>query len=446
MASQAQALQLQDDQQVQQGIESPRWSLATRVIFRFCFVYFTLFCASNQILNCVIPVYINIPELGTTWPMRQVTLWTAAHVFHVAGPLAYGASGSGDRTFDWVLTFCLLVFSILATAVWSVLDRKRQNYAALHKWFWLAIRFCLAGQMFTYGIDKIIPVQMPYPGLGRLLEPLGNFSPMGVLWASIGASPAYEMFAGSAEMLGGVLLIFPRTAIFGAMVCLADMIQVFTLNMTYDVPVKLLSFHLILLSLFVFAPRLQRIVSFFFLNRPVEPCTPPPLFRTSLANRIALAAQVILAMTLIGLNAYTSVNSWHSYGGGAPKSALYGIWNVDQLSIDGQVRAPLLTDPDRWRRIFFGVPSRMGFQRMDDSFVGYGASINAKDGTLLLTKDSDKNWKASFAFQRPAQDRLILDGAMDGHKLHMQLQLVDRSKLELVKGHFRWIQETPYNR
>ena len=29
------------------------------------------------------------------------------------------------------------------------------------------------------------------------------------------------------------------------------MIQVFMLNMTYDVPVKLLSFHLILLSLFL---------------------------------------------------------------------------------------------------------------------------------------------------------------------------------------------------
>ena len=56
---------------------------------------------------------------------------------------------------------------------------------------------------------------------------------------------SYEIFAGCAETLGGILLLTPRTTTLGALVCLADMIQVFMLNMTYDVPVKLFSFHLI---------------------------------------------------------------------------------------------------------------------------------------------------------------------------------------------------------
>jgi hypothetical protein len=446
MASQAQAVPMQDEQPVQQEVQIPRWSLATRVVFRFCFVYFTLFCASTQILGSVIPWYVNIPELSTVWPMRQITLWTAAHVFHVTQPPIYQSTGSGDKTFDWVFTFCLLVFSILATAIWSILDRKRQNYQALHKWFWFAMRFCLASQMLEYGMAKVIPQQMPYPSLGRLLEPFGNLSPMGVLWASIGASPAYEIFAGSAELIGGLLLVFPRTAILGALVCLADMTQVFMLNMTYDVPVKLLSFHLLLLSLFVLAPRLQRLVTCLFLNRAVEACAPLHLFRSSWANRIALAAQVIFAMALIGLSLNSHIERWHTYGGGAPKSPLYGIWNVDQLSIDGQVHPPLVTDLERWRRVIFSAQTRMGYQRMDDSFVGYPAAINVKDGTLVLTKDGDKNWKASFTFQRPAQDRLTLDGVMDGHKLHMQLELFDRNKFLLVQTGFHWIQDRPFNR
>ena len=57
----------------------------------------------------------------------------------------------------------------------------------------------------------------------RLIEPFGNFSLMGVLWASIGASRPYEIFAGCAETLGGILLIFPRTTTLGALVCLLDM-------------------------------------------------------------------------------------------------------------------------------------------------------------------------------------------------------------------------------
>jgi hypothetical protein len=104
--------------------------------------------------------------------------------------------------------------------------------------------------MLSYGMIKAIPLQMPAPGLTRLLEPFGRFSPMGVLWYSIGASRPYEIFAGCAELAGGILLFIPQTATLGALICLADSIQIFTLNMTYDVPVKPFSFHLIVLSLF----------------------------------------------------------------------------------------------------------------------------------------------------------------------------------------------------
>jgi len=344
------------------------------------------------------------------------------------------------------LLVCTLVVAVLATVAWSILDRKRENYVTLYKWFRLFIRICLAGQMFGYGWAKAVPLQMPYPYLTRLLEPFGNFSPMGVLWSSIGASPAYEVFAGCAEMLGGILLIVPRTTTLGALVCLADMTQVFMLNMTYDVPVKLLSFHLILMSLFLLAPDLQRLANLFLLNRPAGPSTQPSLFATTRANRIALVAPVMIGVWLRGMNAYGSWTGWHLYGGGSPKSALYGIWNVDQLTIDGQSRSPLITDYGRWRRVIFDIPSRMAFQRMDDSLARYGAAIKVNDQTLALTKDDDKNWKASFTFQRPTPDQLILDGDMDSHKLHMQLQLLDREKFLLVNRGFHWIQENPFNR
>src|SRR6202012_5647978 len=116
-----------------------------------------------------------------------------------------------------------------------------------------------ASQLISYGLAKEFPMQMPYPGLTRLLEPFGNFSAMGVLWASIGVSPAYERFAGCAELAAGVLLLVPRTTLLGALIAALDMTQVFKLNMTYDVPVKILSFHLLLLAVFLAAPDLPRL-------------------------------------------------------------------------------------------------------------------------------------------------------------------------------------------
>jgi hypothetical protein len=116
------------------------------------------------------------------------------------------------------------------------------------------------------------------------------------------------------------------------------------------------------------------------------------------------------------------------------------------MSIDEQPRPPLLTDSARWRRAIFDYPDRMAFQRIDDSFVPYGASVNLPERTLALTKKDEKNWKASFTFQRPAEDRLILDGLMDNHQVHMELQLTDRNSFILVSRGFHWTMEAPLGR
>jgi uncharacterized membrane protein YphA (DoxX/SURF4 family) len=424
-----------------------RWNISSLVAFRFYFVYIGLFCLSTQILGSLSPIpNVDIPDLSSLWPMRQITFWVAAHVFHAKLPLVYTDSGSGDKTFDWVLVFWLLVAALLVAGLWSLLDRKRDNHIALRKWFRLFIRFALAGQLLIYGMSKVVPLQMPFPYLTRMIEPLRDFSPMGVLWSSIGASPAYEMFAGSAELLAGILLIFPRTTMLGALIAAADMIQVFMLNMTYDVPVKLLSFHLLLLALLLLAPEFHRLADFLFRNRTAAAPNQPALFQSPRANRIALGVQIVFGLWLLGANAYGSHTSWHTYGGGRIKSPLYGIWNVDELWIDGQIRSPLLTDYDRWRRAIFDFPDSMIFQRMDDSFAYYGVSINMNDKTITLSKGRDKNWKGNFNFQQDTEDRLLLDGNMGGHKMHLQLQLVDRSKFMLVSRGFHWIQEYPFNR
>jgi hypothetical protein len=88
----------------------------------------------------------------------------------------------------------------------------------------------------------------------------------------------------------------------------------------------------------------------------------------------------------------------------------------------------------------------LAFQRLDDSLAPYGASINLSDRTLALTKNGDKNWSGSFTFQRPAGDQLILDGRMDNHQVHMELQLADRNLFPLVSRGFHWVMEAPFGR
>jgi hypothetical protein len=422
----------------------PRWNLALRITFRFWMIYLGLYCLATQVITSLFNATegTSLPDPATLWPLRPVISWIGAHIFHVnasLSPFWGGNSGTLDTMFGWVMTFCLLVTATAATVVWSLLDRHRENYAGLHKWFRLFVRFALAGQMIIYGISKVLPVQMPYPSLTRLLQPFGTLSPMGALWGFMGSAPAYETFTGFAELAGGLLLIVPRTATLGALFSLAAMIQVFTLNMTYDVPAKRFAFHTLLLPCFLLAPEVPRLVRL-VLSKQAQ------LFRAVRANRIALAAQIMLGLWLVGVSCHYAWGAWNTRGGGRPLPPLYGIWEVKQMSIDEQLRPPLLTDSTRWRRAIFDYPNRMAFQRTDDTFAPYGASVNLPERTLALTKSGDKNWRASFTFQRPAGDQLILDGRMDNHQVHMELQLTDRNSFLLVSRGFHWIQEAPFGR
>ena len=424
-----------------------RWSLATRIAFRFSFVYFGLYVVTTQMLTGLLVLPVGyVPNLGRTGAMQALVSWVAAHVFHVTTPLVITGSGSGDKTFDWVQAFCLLVVAVAATAVWSGVRRTAARYVGFHKWFHLFIRFALGSTMVGYGMAKAIPLQMPAPQLTRLLEPYGNFSPMGVLWYSVGASRPYEMFTGCAELAGGILLFFPRTATLGALICLADTMQIFTLNMTYDVPVKLFSFQLILMSLFLLAPEARRLANVLVFNRTAGPSTQPPLGRSPRAIRIGAIAQGVFGIYLVGMGLYGARQSWYSYGGGAPKPPLYGIWNITEMQIDGQTRSPLVTDYDRWRRLVIQSAVGIMLQRMDDTFVGYGAKVDMTAKTIALTKAADKAWNARFTFEQPTRERLVLAGTLDGHSLRMKTELVDHTKFLLVSRGFHWVQEYPFNR
>jgi uncharacterized membrane protein YphA (DoxX/SURF4 family) len=417
-----------------------RWSPLLKVAFRFSFVYFGLFCLATQIAgSLLLTPTASFRGFGLLWPMRPLTFWVAEHIFGVTGPLAYGRN-SGETLFHWVQTFWILVLAVVATAVWSTLDQRRENYVTLHKWFRLCIRLALAASMFEYGMTKIIPTQFPRPPLTALVTPVGNLSLSALLWTTIGASPAYEIFTGGAELLAGILLIVPRTTTLGAMIGLADMTQVFVLNMTYDIGLKQISFHLILLSLFLLAPEFQRLANFFLLNRPVGPSMQPQLFRSSGANRVAIALQILLGLYLAGMYAYINRTYWYAAGDGSPRSSLYGIWNVEELSIDGEVRPAILNDYDRrWRRVIFDLPNSVAFQRLDDSFARYGVSIDIYNNTIALTKGGSKNWRANFTFQQQSPHQLTLDGEIDGHKIRARLQLAEFDTFRLLNSRFRWI-------
>lgn len=420
-----------------------RWSLAKRVAFRFAFAYLVLY---NLPFPLGEPTFTDAVAQKYDDLWQPVVAWVGEHVLRLGYEISFTPTGSGDTTHRYVQALCFLSLAALATLLWSALDRKRPGYERLYKWLRLYVRFVLAYTMMVYGATKIIPLQMPAPTLTRLITTYGDSSPMGLLWTFVGASKEFEILSGLAEMLGGVLLILPRTTLLGALVCLADTVMIFTLNMCYDVPVKLFSLHLLLMSVFLVAPDLRRLLNLFVLNRAAEAPYSPPLFRRARLERASHVLQVVFGLYLACLSLYGVYQFSNVAGPNAPRPPLYGIWMVDEFSLDGQPRPPLTTDAARWQRVIFQRPKGMTIQPMTGPNQTFTLELNQDSKTLSLGKTDDPNWKATLTFDKPDDGRMTLEGEADGHKIQARLSRFDESTFLLKSRGFHWIQERPFNR
>ncbi len=423
---------------------SSSWRLGTRVAFRFCVAYFGLFCLLYvQIMFVFTGVFgAVLPANATVWQMSAlgpVTEWVGRHVFGVDAALLPD-SRSGEQTAMWVFVFIVLVLAMIATVVWSILDRRRTHYQCLHAWFLTFIRVCLGGQMLYYGADKVIPAQMPAPPLTALLRPFGQLNPTWVLWLQVGSSYPYEIALGAVEVAAGVLLFWPRTATLGALLALASLAQVFLVNMTFDVSVKILSSHLLLLAAVLLASQATRLANMLVLQRTSPPATQPPLFTNGRADKAATAVQVGLAAWVLAGSLLLSWLDWSRYGGGRPRPELYGIWTVNAFTRDGISLPPLTTERNRWRRLIIDDRDRLSYQRMDDVIVTRTAVIDAHTITL-----SDAPQLTKLTIDRTAPDRLNLAGQLDGHPVIMTLRRLDLDRFPLNRDRFHWIQEYPDN-
>ena len=113
---------------------------------------------------------------------------------------------------------------------------------------------------------------------------------------------------------------------------------------------------------------------------------------------------------------------------------------MEQLSIDGQLRPPLLNDYDRrWRRVIFDAPDqhRLSAHRR---FVRALRGVDRRRRPFdRADQGQQQNWQAAFAFDVPLPEHLILDGDMDGYTIHVELQLVEFDSFRLLNSGFRWI-------
>jgi uncharacterized membrane protein YphA (DoxX/SURF4 family) len=390
-----------------------RWSAAHRAIFRFACCYWLLYALPDGERVSLVPA----GEMVFKWwekVVHAVVPWVAIHIFHVTGkPATYFPTGSGDTTLQYVTNLLYVVAAIAATGAGSILDRRRPNNPGVDSLLRLLLRYNLAFTLFGYGFAKIFPLQFQPTPIGRFIEPYGDFSPMGVLWSFMGASVPYIIYCGSAEVAGGLLLLFRRTTSLGALVSFAVMLNVTVLNFCYDVPVKLYSSNITLMAVFLLAPDLRRLFDVLVRNRAVAPADLNPL---RFERRWMRIGSLVCWAGLVGFHLVSNiVGPWGAYKEvyrNPQRPPRYGLYDVES-------GAP-------WQKVAVQFPNGIIVRKSDDAMQNYQTQ-NAKWSDL----DSE---------------RVLLEGNFDGVQSTIRLRKINPAKYPLPNRGFHWINEMPFNR
>jgi len=442
--------------------EGAPWGASRKVAFRFAFSYLSLYLYPlSATLGWFWWFWFRWEEHTYEAPWRQVVPWVAAHILRLRYEVS--VSTSRDSTYEYVKVLCFVLIAALATVVWSVIDRKRIAHPKLNQWIRFYVRVVLAFTMIGFGVFKIIPMQMPPPGLTTMMRPFGDLGPWpnSLLWNFMGASAGYVILCGLVETLGGVLLLIPGMTTLGALVSLGALVNVFTLSGFYEVPVVLGVAHLILLASFLLVPDIHRLVNLLVLNRGTEPERRRPLFRRRWLHYSLWGVQWALGIYVIVIQLSRASTYTHLNNSVPVTTPIYGIWSVDEFTVDGQSRPPLLTDNLRWQRVIFDSEPIMfpkmiaTIQEMSGQFSSYVATPDTNNSTLSWRSPENAELNelrslnhmtvggqgnVEMNYNRLSPDAMILDGLMNGHRLRVTLKKEDR-QFTLKTLRFRWITE-----
>lgn len=419
------------------------WNLPKKIAFRFFFIFFLLFILIQN--NGAFPLW-GVVMSPFTELLHQFIPWVGEHILQLPEKITVFTNGSGDTTYDYVIVFTIFVVAVAGTLIWSLLDRNATDYKTLYYWLTVAIRFYVGLMLINYGLVKVIKMQFPYPGFYRLTQTFGEASPMGLAWTFLGFSKGYNLFMGIAEV-AAVLLLFRRTMTFGAVITLMTTANVMAVNYFYDVPVKILSTALFVMTAFLLAGNVEQLFRFFFSGEAVK--LPKIQLPEKLKDKGFRIARIALKSVLIGyaliFGAIQVSGYARQYGENAPKPGLYGLYTVDTFILNQDTLPRLLTDTLQWKELHMERVGSARVKYMNDRALGLSASLDTVAGSLeLVSRDSTKRY--AFRYDIPEETRLRLTGNIDQDSVIILFKRQDKNDFLLMNRGFNWINEYPFNR
>lgn len=398
------------------------------VIIYFFFYIFPFPLNSIPFIGAIFKYYTNVIEL--------LTIWMGENVFGLEQIEKIKMTGSGDTTFDYVKLCAFLVLSFFVTSIFF-LFKTTINTEKIIVFVRTYARYFLAFILLSYGFSKFFEGQFSYPSLERLDQKIGDSSPMGLLWTFMGYSKTYSIFGGLCQVSAGFLLFFRRTSAIGSFLALIVMANIVVLNFSYDVPVKLFSTHLVLISLLILYPNLKNLFKLFFLNKNIELFSEKSLIKKKEIGYVVLALKALVIIGFISILSVVAIRSVLD----KPSHNLQAIYYPEKFLKDGTI----VLD-EQWRKIIINNRSATIFYD-ETKYEDFDIEIDMKDQTIQLKSKSDTLNVDKLKYRFSDDHKIMyLSGKFKTDSISVTFDVKRKEDFELVKRKFNWINEYPYNK
>jgi hypothetical protein len=444
---------IKDDLARERTSDSPLWTGSSKFGFRFvaCYLFLSFFTVYGILTVLPVVGYTLEGWIEDRWQIPVV--WLGRHVFHLQGiATQFHASDSRDTALNWIAAGFIIPLSLVVSLFWSLFDRDRREYQQASLWLRFIVRLALIFLMLRYGLMKVFPLQMPPPSLAVLNEPVGQTSPMTLLWTLIGLHPAYEILIGSIESGAAFLLVFRRTAPIGAVLTVVLMTNVLLFNMFFDVPVKLGAANVLILAAALLAPDAKSLFRYFWLRQPTELSTSwVPKVKGPIAGRCLVAAEALFVVFAL---VQFVPGLWEGFeqqkANVKHPSALTGQWHVDSiLRSEGgfPIPVPVLTGEGRPMTDIYLEPTGSVMVRSDDARL-WRAQAQIDGDKHLFTLDSGYfdglRFSASYLMEQTDPAHLILRPTGQAAKTNGTVTLTRiplPADYPLLERRFHWVNE-----
>lgn len=417
--------------------QKTKWSPLRLHSFRFFFIFFSLKIISSPNFWS----YLIVRNDAAVWSFfdkyqRPFYLWLNNQVFHFYYIHAGWTGFTGPLKIIQGILYLLL--ALMGTIGWRYAARKSLSHDRLQYWFNQCVSIALALSAFSYGIIKLIPVQMSAPGWIKLNTRLGDLSPFDLIWSTLGYGTGYQMFAGALEVLAALCLIFRKTRIFGLLLLLPLLLNVIMLNYSFSIGVLHFSVFLLSLDVYLLLPYAGNLYRLFFCQQPVSLIIRAyPLITPWKKKGIQL-----ICISLIGISFIPQTIRalrWQKDDRIAAKNN--SIFGITHFVLNGDSIAPVLNDPIRWQFIMEGIKRSVPYLAiipMDIRQTKYYTIVSQdsiKHCITIKSRENNDSSKLILHYQDCGYNNRHIETTLDGNKISADLlRIIPDSSLNLLKG------------